>query len=203
MLSFQQFILESPYEIGHYDIDDHILAHGKGNTTLKKTSSPKTKVYTRDSTNYKEVGTSPEHKIYRHVDKVPGSNKAFASFIAVHKKTKKIHMKVDGNFNPKSKEFEVHDLRGNPKTTIKAHDFYHHLILAGHVNKLVSDKTQSLGGKKTWHRLTSKPNIKMSASDGEYHKNFNDNYTSVNWNGNKTVYDKLKNKKLIAKADYK
>lgn len=91
----------------------------------------------------------------------------------------------DGN------KFFVGDLQKYTGSTLKAHDFYHHLI-TNHDIHLHSDTTQSYGGKAVWKKLYNKPDIEMHVTDknGSYYDELshpesftrsydNDNYTRL------------------------
>lgn len=211
MRSFKQFLLETPLQITYYDKESHSI-----DTTdrMLKAKQPKKVVQKSTRLEYDHVGSTKTHNIYRWHDKDSYDiNNVDGGFAAVDKKTKRIHMSVNGIFTPITKKFEVTDLKGNPKSTIKAHDFYHHLLIAGHVKKLVSDKTQSIGGRKVWQKLSQLPHVKMSAQGYagktkdifnkkiSYHKDFDKNYTTGLGDPD-PVYAQNAHKQLVAKVKY-
>ena len=177
---------------------------------------------------YKEIGSTGTHKLYRSLegtDEEYGGSTRHAHFLAVDKKTGKPHMKVSGYFDTKKKKLEIHSLKGHPDTTIKAHDFYHHLLLAGHVKELHSDATQSEGGKKVWQRLSKLPHVKMRTNQtkgfGKFENHYanqkqlakarekhRDEYGVIDWEKHyndpeiKKLY-RLRDRKLIAKPNIK
>jgi hypothetical protein len=191
MFSFKQFLLEMPYVLSYYDKESHQLdnkkVHKKG---------------------FNLIGSSETHNFYRSkLEKIPKNHKQHVEFIAADKKTKRIHLKAAGEYIPHSRKFTINDLKGHPKTTIKAHEFYHYLLINGSVKKLVSDYTQSKGGQKVWHKLTQQPHINMSAEKNnksrKYNPDFESNYTSGSILDNPSNFKKKRFKRLVAKVDYK
>lgn len=70
-------------------------------------------------------------------------------------------MYVSGDvYGHSPKEFHVGNLEGYHGATMKAHDFYHHIVQ--HHYDLVSDNVQSWGSRKTWERLANRPGIALS-----------------------------------------
>ena len=88
-------------------------------------------------------------------------------FSAYNPKTKKIDMKVTGNFDHETKKFKVDFLSGRPGSTLKAHDFYHHLLDKGHVSELHSSDAQSPGGASVWKKLSEHPGVSMTHHEPE------------------------------------
>lgn len=69
---------------------------------------------------------------------------------------------------------------------VKAYDFYHWLITVQNIT-LVSDSTQTLGGKKTWEKLKDMPGVKVEqlSAKGEIsplYPNWEDHYPR-GWKG--------------------
>lgn len=216
MISFRQFILESPKELDSYDYNSNSIPKNK--FTAKDISSGKKQLKVKSKLNPKGESTSEINKISsfgdyefarahknfkkshvtddKHWDYIyhPKHDKPLvkikpikntearpATFYAIHKPTGDVHMKVEGQYTPSSKKFQISCLSGHPDSKIKAHEFYHHLVLAGHVKELHSDETQSIGGKKVWSRLRKMPNVKVVTSDnpkGHHLKNFEKHYST-------------------------
>lgn len=136
------------------------------------------------------------------------------TFYAIHKETGEPHMKVNGMYTPSTKKFEISILKGHPESKIKAHEFYQHLILAGHVKELHSDTTHSPGGKKVWSKLRKMPNVKVTTSDnpdGHHVKNFDSHYVDNKmeepiknkYRSNQDGWEHIDYKKLEKDKDYK
>lgn len=206
--------------------DYHIVRHSPNfyKRLLKNHNYP---VYDLNGIPSKTVRKRNQDNPYRATKIIPYKNNEQrpATYSAIHKKTGEPHMSVTGTFTPSNKKFEISNLQGHPDSTLKAHEFYHHLLLAGHVHELHSDKTQSPGGKKVWERLRKLPNVKMTTSDNPKSsgiKNLEKHYApeldpkyienrNLNSNGfvdyRKMEKDpeykhilKLRNRKLIAKS---
>lgn len=178
---FEQFLqstlLETPYEMGIFDKEHYSLKSKKGDFRKGKTSK---EIIDDDSGHtMKEIGNTPTHKFYRQVDKK--RVKGRAHFMAVNRETKEPEVSVTGEFHAKKKRLKVDMLKGKPGSSLKAHDFYHHLLLAGHVKELHSDNTQSAGGKKVWHKLSQLPNVNIKTSTGGKvdPKNFEKHYANA------------------------
>lgn len=203
MKSFKQLISESPYVLDddNYERGEHQLKHY--DKLVRKTGS-KSIMHNSSGTDYKEIGSTDTHKIYRKIqslqyrkDAAPTSR---ASFLAVDKKTNEAHLNVNGNWHNKNKILTVDSLKGHPESTLKAHDFYHHLLMAGHVNKLVSDKIQSQGGKKVWKKLSTLPHVKLTGSDGKFNRNFDANYSDSKTDPDSAKLGRTVKRRLIAKV---
>lgn len=106
------------------------------------------------------------------------------TFHLVHKKTGETHMKVSGLEHVgkgNDHKFQVELLSGHKDSTIKAHEFYHHLI-TNHGIELHSDNIQTPGGKKVWQKLSKYKDIHIDhvASDGKklklHKRNWDANY---------------------------
>jgi hypothetical protein len=164
MLSFGQFLMEMPMRIGSWAKERHQLQP--------------------DEYNYKPDGkplstTKTLHQVHR-VDHRDGST----SYHAYNPQTNKSDMVVDGIQSRNS--FHIDTLAGRDGSTIKAHEFYHHLIHKHNI-ELVSSDVHSTGGEKVWRSLAGHPTIDMSAerSGGRpatFHKNWERNYTHDQWN---------------------
>lgn len=201
MISFKTFLIEAPHS-NEMEINNKLADYL---TRVRKL--PKAKAYIPISgANNQKVSSTDTHDIYRNHDK---ENKVVNThFYAVNKKTNKVDMYVSGLMQGnRKKKFQVSMLKASKKGEIRAHDFYHHLIHAGHINSLISDDSQSEGAQKVWKRLSQSPNIKMSAIRNSYsdkhgwrqikdrynkkiERNYSDNPESHKWR-----------RKLVAKAD--
>lgn len=102
-----------------------------------------------------------------------------------HKGTGKIHLEMHGRENDSDPGIvQVRGLTGTHELEVKAHDFYHHLIVH-HGLTLHSDDTQSEGGMKVWHKLaTEHPDIHVTHVSGDHEipldrTNFINNYTGL------------------------
>ena len=174
------------------EIHSAINKNKKYTHELNKLSSIGDYEFARKSKNFsKEYVTDNRHWDYiRHpktdkplvkVTRLKDNVARPATFYAIHKPTGEVHMKVEGEYTPSCKKFQVGCLSGHPDSKLKAHEFYQHLLLAGHVKELHSDTTQSIGGRKVWNRLRKLPNVKMVTNEnpnGHHLKNFDKHYTS-------------------------
>lgn len=171
-------IFESPLEMDGYDKKEHEIKNS--HFSLKKIPKKRNRLQVKQNEDgfptiheYTHVSSTPTHHIFKHMqthefdekEPMPKTEARDAKFLAIDRKTKKTHMYVRGYYTPSSKKFEINMLKGHPESTIKAHDFYHHLLLAGHVKELHSDATQSAGGRKVWKRLSHLPHVKLHTSD--------------------------------------
>lgn len=171
-------IFESPLEMDGYDKKEHEIKNS--HFSLKKIPKKRNRLQVKQNEDgfptiheYTHVSSTPTHHIFKHMqthefdekEPMPKTEARDAKFLAIDRKTKKTHMYVRGYYTPSSKKFEINMLKGHPESTIKAHDFYHHLLLAGHVKDLHSDSTQSAGGRKVWKRLSHLPHVKLHTSD--------------------------------------
>lgn len=211
MKTFKQFLYEMPHD-NDMSASKSSLIYG---IVVKK---PKAKAYIGDpyyDTNdkkiyYQKISSTPTHDFYRKVYHNKRSSKSRgAVFMAVDKKTKRANMEVSGDLHGnKNKKFTVDILSSYRNNTLKAHEFYHHLLHAGHVNELISDTSHSPGARKVWKRLSKMPNIKMGAVKKEikgrkitfkkdlYNKRIERNYSNE---PDSTKYNRM----LVAKADIK
>ena len=185
MISFLQFLAEMPTRLMSYDKESHRL-QDDGFPSL----SPRAKygkVITQTAThnihrtyhgNTDTVGRSP----YDGPD-IKGITGKVVSYTAVHKETGEAHMRVMGI--RKGKNFIVSSLKGKEGSTIKAHDFYHHLTVR-HGISVHSDDAQSVGAQKVWQKFLNKPNVKAKHYEPNTnrelpidHKNFDQNYAGL------------------------
>lgn len=103
-----------------------------------------------------------------------------------HKDTGKVHMEIHGREHPYDpNRLRINGLNGTHESEIKAHQFYHHLVIH-HGLTLHSDDTQSEGGLKTWHKLSTEyPDIRVRHISGDEHElpfdktNFRKNYIGL------------------------
>lgn len=195
MISFKQFLSEAPHDNSADDFkySPSMITAVKKDNNKAYIGEPK---YSNGKAHHKKVSETPTHEIYRW-DRPFNNSSNSTEFHAVDKKTGHIHMSVEGmtHNSDKKKAFEVEVLRGGYGNTIKAHEFYHHLINAGHVDSIVSDSSHSPGAKKVWHRLSQMPGVKMHVAlkksrlennrqvisfpkQSEVNKNWQSNYNS-------------------------
>lgn len=212
MIGFKQFLTEMPHSNAamsskYRQSDLTVKNRGRGKAYI---GAPEQE----DNSDYdvhKKVSSTDSHDFYK-LGK--GTDDKYTKFVAVDKKTKKVHMSVTGDMHgtEKNKHFAVDYLKASEGNTLKAHEFYHHLIHAGHVNTLVSDDSHSPGAKKVWHKLSQMPNIKMDSvykkhdyrrsrvtfkkSGAKIHKDWDQNYSS-------DPDDERYNTRFAAKADIK
>jgi len=135
MLSFKQFITEMPRLLQTYNKDRNRIHYSftdKGNHLATLDSG---------------------HEIYKK--KVP-----LGYIFTAHdpsSNTDHIRVLVDEN----KTYHQVEGLEGHPESTIKAHQFYHALLKHGAIKELRSSVLHSIGGKKTWERLSKYPDINI------------------------------------------
>lgn len=103
-----------------------------------------------------------------HVVKIrhASGNPTFVTYTA-HGPDNNIHMKVSGHKD--GDKFTVNNLNDHQGSTVRAHDFYHHLI-THHGLHLHSDYEQSEGGMKVWKKLHKMPGIHMQSYNGSTEK---------------------------------
>lgn len=151
MTSFKEYLLlEMPQLLDSYHKSSNQLSGEKfsptGKTLISKLPSGHS-VYTHFKTNEHVAGGS------RHYEAV---------------KDGVVHMAVQGAFEKKERShsdpFEVVSVKGHPTSTLRAHDFYHHLI-KNHGLTLHSATTQSPGGSHIWKELSKKDDIKVSRKE--------------------------------------
>lgn len=160
MKTYKQFIFETPEIDFNYDKKHALKPSSKFQTT------------SHNSIDKEHISTTKSgHKIYRV--KKPGST--FRHYEAV--KDGVVHQSVMGydNSHDESKLL-VGVLSGNPSTTIKAHEFYHHLITHHNIS-LESSQKQSRGGAKVWKNLSEMPGIKMIRNKNIHDINKDATYT--------------------------
>ncbi len=92
-------------------------------------------------------------------------------FLAHNHTTGRVEQHVDGRQNSPKSTFHVATLSGAEHSTIKAHDFYHHLISKHNVS--LSSDTQSTGGRNVWNKLQQKRNVNVHGFDPKTRKGVN------------------------------
>lgn len=102
--------------------------------------------------NEKKIGETPTHTLHS-----ASSGKGSVTYIAREKKTGRAHVMVDGT--EKNNVLHIHTVAAHGKSTMKAHDFYHHLLKHG--KTLVSDSMQSHGGAHVWRKLAAKHGVNV------------------------------------------
>jgi hypothetical protein len=103
------------------------------------------------------------HHLFSQSEKYGGSTK---KYYAWNPKSKQVDMQVDGQIKSHqngSKSFEIGDLAGREGSSLKAHDFYHHLIT--HHDHILSTSSQTSGGVKVWKKLSQKKDIHVHGWD--------------------------------------
>lgn len=146
MKTFRQFLLETPWlnhELGNWKepmVSRYEHAFGKG----------------------EHISTTPSgHKIYKH-----STRSGSVAFYATDADDK-LHMTLETDERyADPRMHEINYVVAHEGNTIKAHDFYHHLITHDNVH-LVSDKEHSPGGAKIWEKLSKMPGIKMTRLGGD------------------------------------
>ena len=179
MKTFKQYVLsESPWLLDYYH-KDH-FDNGEANYMKSEIRGDV------------HVSSTKDHDIYMGIN----PHNMEASYTAVHRRTGLPHLRVQGQMTKQG--LNISNLVSHEKNTLKAHDFYHHLLTNHVVPGLVSDNQQSLGGKKVWHKLSQMPRVKMGATGGD-HKyndwNFHSHYTDE-----ENDWDRAQ-KRLTAKLD--
>lgn len=120
-----------------------------------------------------ETGRLTGKESYDHwgIPDFVGRSEAGHSYFRVHKDDKykstvgyfaadsdgKILMRVRGS--QPSSALTVYNVQGLKGSELKAHDFYHHLLKAGHVKKILSDNYLSDGGFHIWKNLARKKDV--------------------------------------------
>lgn len=115
------------------------------------------------------------HDVYKH-EKNRHKGESSVSYHVVHRKTGKTHVAVHGTEYQHEKggsALHTHSLAAHKRSTIKAHDVYHHLLKKHH-NRLISSSSQSEGGHKTWQRLIKKKGVKTHAWKPDYNATHED-----------------------------
>lgn len=149
LVSFRQFLVEAPSPLS-------ADAYGKEDNQIRSQYKiPKPRILDRLFDKRKNLGKlGPDHELH-YTKNIIGH-----TYHAYNPKTQRDDMEVRGLHSSGGKLFKVNDLKGREGSTIKAHDFYHHLITK-HGITLASSNIQSPGGQKTWQKLSQKPDVKM------------------------------------------
>jgi LysM repeat protein len=94
------------------------------------------------------------------------------TYIAINKSNGKADIKVEGilskHSNGKTQTFKASDLESREGSPLKAHDFYSHIMSKPHDGRgtiIQSDNVQTLGGEKTWKRLSNKRSVAVHSWD--------------------------------------
>jgi len=96
------------------------------------------------------------HHLYKHESK---NDIIDTNFYAHNPHTNLPDIWVGGQLH--DKHFYIDTISGRKGSTIKAHDFYHHLI-KHHGLTLHSSTFQSRGGQKIWKQLAVKPDVEIT-----------------------------------------
>jgi hypothetical protein len=108
------------------------------------------------------------------------------SFNAVDPQTKQIDMKVTGEHGDGN--FRVSMLRAREGGTIRAHEFYHHLVTKQGLT-LHSDDHHSPGARHTWKKLSEYPDIEVTHyGKGETHPMHKGDDFGKNYGDDKTHF---------------
>lgn len=158
IFTFKQFITEMP-KIIYMDKD----AYG-----IKR----KDETYVSDKSHKLMGKTASGHSVI----KVNHPGYAGTKYMAIDDNNT-IHMQVFGKH--KGNALHIDLLKGHHKSTIKAHEFYRHLL--NHFD-LVSDSSMSEGGSKTWEHLSKYKDVQVSTKHRDqlvipnvtWNKNFGD-----------------------------
>lgn len=146
-----------------------------------------------DLKHYKHVSSAHGHDIYKKETESGGykmkylkDKVKFTSYAAVKDGKPKIAVKMSNHET--DGKMKITGLQATKDNTLKAHDFYHHLI-THHGETIHSDSEQSEGAKKVWKRLMRKPGVKFHVHDWSNGKtkplhpitnrNFEDSSTSL------------------------
>lgn len=147
MMKFRQFLKEAPWV----------------NPDVDKTVEP---AYIDDSDKRTQISKMKSGHIIkeRQLPNTPSTEREFS----IHTPDDKhIIMSVSGT--KQGNIFKVSSLQGTTNKTIKAHEFYHHLITQ-HDLHIHSDYEQSEGGMKVWKKLHQMPGIHMQSWNGSTEK---------------------------------
>lgn len=147
MYTFKQFILEMPQKID-YGLDNRITDHTTVNPNTNDTFIGK---------------TASGHHIYKRGGGLFNSRMYYA--LRPHhnpdiKTHKDVDMYVAGRHNKDTGHFSVDVLQGRKGSTLKAHEFYHHI--AKHDTPIESSSKHSVGGERVWEKLSKYPDLEMS-----------------------------------------
>jgi hypothetical protein len=164
MFTFKQFLKETP-AVMH--ADDYDQASNRLQPPEIKNNHLSNK---KETSEYKKLSDLKGHEVW-------GSHKE-GIYHLVDPKTKETHIELTGMSN--GNDFYEELLAGTGKTNIKAHTFYHHLITK-HGVVLHSSDTHSIGGFKTWKKLSEYPDVKLSHVDNnnrplKFSPNLDSNY---------------------------
>lgn len=165
MKSFKEFIMEMPRILKHYDKNDNKIKVDLVDSKILDTA--------------KKVSETENHDIYRRGEVKRGN---FIHYVALNKKTKLPDMLVSGNVEGKKKpHLQVANLQGREGSTLKAHDFYDHIIQNHH--PIRSDTMQSVGAMKVWKKIKDNPSVKVkhmgiTGRTLKFHPDFEKNYTA-------------------------
>lgn len=85
-------------------------------------------------------------------------------YMAVDPQTMRVHMKSAGFSYPD--HYDEGGLLKSPDSTIKAHEFYHHII-QNHENEIRSDTVHSKGGAKVWQKISELPDVNVGHIDDD------------------------------------
>lgn len=145
-VTFREVFMETPEMMNHYSAE-------KSDPTIGASCLP--------GKSFDHVSTTPSgHKVWKREIVSPASGDRRVT-IAATAPDGKMDVRVTGTvFANAPSEFHVNSLDGYIGGTLKAHDFYHHIV-HNHYD-MVSDNVHSMGGRKTWARLASKPDIAMT-----------------------------------------
>jgi hypothetical protein len=120
---------------------------------------------------FKHISSDTHHDYYaNHGVKNDAYIHNATHYIAHNKTTNRIEQHVSGKQN-KAKNFHISTLSGAHGATVKAHDFYHHLIKKHNIS-LSTDK-QSTGGRNVWEKLRKKRGIGVHGWDPKTKKAVN------------------------------
>ncbi len=153
---------------------------------------------------FNKMSSKGDHSFYkRHDAKTEYDNPD--SFLAHNTSTGRVEQHVDGLKN-KAGTFHVARLSGAPSASIKAHDFYHHLIQKHNV--AFSSGVQSTGGRNVWNKLQQKRNVSVHGWDPKTKSGVNvrsddeEAYTHEKFKGSKDRND-LASKRTVLVAHKK
>ncbi len=149
MISFKEFITEMPYS--HNNMDRYAASWDITQKPYEIDDKKRSKTLGRKISEMK----SGHHMYCKHQKSGDYSGTLYTAY---NPQTKMVDIKVTGYNNPLIKDrYHVKYLSGRPYIqNLKAHEFYHHLIMR-HKKTIVSDSSQSEGGRKVWERLATMP----------------------------------------------
>jgi hypothetical protein len=150
MLSFSQFLIEMPYLMKHYDKEEHRL----------QTVGPYTKENKYMLGNHISTHSVTGHHIYMRSAKM--GRKRYVNYSAVDPKTGNMDLRVGGS--KIGKHYVVTGVAARSGNTLKADDFYEHLVKR-HRLIIHSDDTHSEGGSNLWKRMAKKLGVSMKHYD--------------------------------------